>query len=389
LAITTIFVLAFAVVQPRAVMVSMVSVEEFYKRHIEPKMEVTASYYEPSLRYTFNVTAVITFPPLEKLQTKSSVETTPDLRVNPALNERTSERLLFTPTELVQLRHYYDGRIEQSVVDVSEIQNYIENGYYYEGFIPSPEQVADFIAWSNGWQVSQIVSAKRWYETGNTPVSYILEEELPDMNVNSSYDSGELTIIQSGLRTQAITPFTQKPTRELQMAWNITYTTPFKDFGGTAIIILIGLLITAFGAGYYVATTNDNTPYSQQDLARAYENGWNQGVNETIDEFKDRLNNLLQSGQLDNETYVMLNNEVDETYGEVKTRFTNPYDIEGTKPQGNSWIHTIISVIEQAIVITIIVIIIILCLWIVRKSGILKRGKGKGGDSAAATYIIK
>lgn len=384
LLITLVFLSGLCIVTPNSVALSEITSNEFQDTHIKPVVEFTANYYEPMLKTSINKTFRVTFNEL----TQKVVERETSQQIVYFINQKNTERLLEpNPSKVFKVENYIDGSIQEKPLDPSLLEQY-ETGYYYEGFIPSPDQLADYVGYLNGLEFNYIISAERRYEFNSDmkPVSYILEESIPDCPINSSYDSGQqLIITQEGIvKTLALT--------QKSIPVNIPLQFEEKGLNNTKVIVAVGwlivLLLAGFFAGLGVYHILDDTHYTEADIngarQKAYEDGYWDGANDSQEEWQRIIDDMWRDKIIDNITYNLLLTKYNEVYANLLKDYRNPYDVGGPLPESDDWTHTIISVLTQAFIITIVIVVIILIIWLIRKTGIFS---SKGG-SGATTNIF-
>ncbi len=394
LLITLAFLSGLAIVQPHSIAVSQISVTEFQEEHITPVVDLSANFYEPTLRTSFNKTFRITFPELALKITKITVGQS----VNSEINTKAGDHLLgdINTVECKRVRNWLGGATTYETTDPSKVEYFLETGFFYEGWIPSAQQLADYIAYLNGWELNYIYEADRQYAFGtdSKPCDYIIEEEIPNMPVNSSYENGQITIVQD--LTKASVEIFNKTTADFTIGLQISDITPGKIIGIDDLIaaIIISVIVGAI-VGWAAFTATDNTPFSQEDLEAAHKLGYGKGANETLDYMREQFMKMFYNRTIDNSTYIYLSYLLDNAYPEIMKRYVNPYEGLNTKDSGD-WFHTIISVLEQVFIIAIIVIVVIIVIWLIRKTGIFSSSKGSSGattnifpSSTRATELLK
>jgi len=239
------------------------------------------------------------------------------------------------------------------------------------------------------------------------PVSQILEEPLPYMAVDSTYEDGEITIVQTiPSMVKAIDlPNTSKsksiPLSSVLSMQIVDLSLPDSKFiisTGALLAVIIGTVLASLSAGALIYHLLDQTKYTAEQLEDERLKGYWLGVNETLDQFEDRMKDLFYNNDIDNTTYQLLlaKFNYDNLYPDLLTAYNNKYrNLPLPEGDGNSWIHTIISVLEQAIVWVIVFAVIIIIVWLVRKTGILHRSKSSqstqssGINATDATSTIR
>jgi hypothetical protein len=358
-------------------------------------MTVSADYYEPTLRANFNLTCKVTFPPLTPLKDN----------VLPAEYQQgahhVTEFIDESPTDFIasyndmqfqEVNHWANGSITYTPLDKNLQKSERDSGLRYEGWFPSPNQLCDYIAWMNGWELNYVYDASHDYEAkgGNTIPDLIYEQTVPNCAVIHNYNDPEIIITQQSMSKMPgpIPNFdrSQFPSEALfcnitPIAFQIANTskTPIPPTWipvaqaciWLAVIIVIAVIISLI-CNAWVQT--DTTPYGLNDLGKAHEKGYNQAKNESYADWDARLLKLLRDGKISNETYWLLYGENGNVYKDIGAKYTNPYDL---KPQGgaNDWIHTIIEIIQIVIIIVAGLIIGYIALWALH----FFKGRGKSG----------
>lgn len=370
------------------------SVTEFEEKHLKPTMMIDANFYIPEMKASFNKSLKITFP--EFMPVKSEVEIDVTQKVKHAVSKTTSEYFFFEKTSVKTVRNWYDGSITYEDEDPSNLDEFEETGYYYEGIIPSPNQICDLIAYQNGWTFNYVFDSSRQYECGETVVNAIYEEEFPNVQVNSSYELGALTFQQQIAQSKSIDPSFPPKIKNISSANLILAIEDLSENKfiislGALIAIIIGSLLTGAGATLLLYTLLDPTPYSQKQIDEAHYNGYMQGVNESLAWWEQRLLQLLADGILDNTTYTLLQSETGDAYPEIMSKYVNPYaDLGPGGDGGDSWFHSVLSVLGQAIIITIIVIVVIIIIVIIFKAkGHLSSSKSGGSGTVQIIHAAK
>lgn len=401
--IIVVFFIAFAIVHPSTYGLDYEqSNEEFAEAYIEPTMTITIDYFSPFLKSNNKATFKLRFAPMTPV-TKVQEDLDTSHQVVDYTGEAPASYLLdYNEMDSLQrYDHYADGSIEKTPIDKTKLEE-SEEGSRYEGWFPSPNQLAEFIAWSNGWQLNYVDSCERNYEANSEKerVDIIYEQELADISVSTDFEEMEDGIEQEVTQVKGMNKLLMNPKfRDQMKAVNPTWepeTTDLSIYGSIEcldrgndttklfwfaiiailLIVLVGTLLIEPICSAIIAT--DATPFGVDDLADAYQEGFELGVNETTDNYQSRLDKLLIDGDISNETYSLLQNELDDNWDQTMSEFNNPYEdleIGG----GNSWFHTIITVIKAIIVITIIIIVVIIVLYLLRRAGIIMKKKTATG----------
>ena len=384
------FLCAFALVQPRTFAASQ-DAETFQNEIINPVMEVTADYYDPLVKASFVKTFRITFPPMVY---KAEPTHDPAHHVDEYIMKSPASQIEeYETNSFVQKYHWYDGSVTEKAVNKEHLKT-IKNGAYYEGWFPSPNQIADYIAYSQGWVFNYVIEANRRYETesGNLPPDIITETEYKNFPVVSDYDSGEPLIIEQNLAKDPlksafpeIAPKTDIEPKSFGL--HIEDCEPNKAIGIDDVITVLIILLVAWLAWEItdLIIQLDTTKYSADDMADAYEDGFMKGANETAEAYEQRLADHLVSGDISNETYVMLRDDAGEAYNDVVTNFENPWD-DVQSEGGLSWFRTGIFSFRNLIIIAIAIVIILITLYVLRRIGIF--GGKKGSSSSSTTVVV-
>lgn len=392
LAVILLFVCAAAVVQPRSHAITQ-DVQEFQNDYIAPTMTVSATYYEPTRKAIFNYTCKVTFPPLTPLKDNAlSAEYQQGAHhVTEFINEQPSDFICdYNNMQLQKIEHWANGSITYTPLDKSLQQNERESGLRYEGWFPSPNQLCDYIAWSNGWELQYVYAASHDYEAkgGNTIPDIIYEQTVPNCGVIHNYNDPEITITQQAMAKMpgSLPSFDASQFPRETLSCNIT-PIAFQTSNTSkspippswipvasacvwlAVIIVVAIIILSI-CNAWVQT--DTTPYGLKDLEAAYKKGYGNARNESYADWDQRLKDLLRTGKISNETYWLLNGQNRGVYNDLGAKYVNPYDL---KPQGgaNDWIHTIIEIIQIAVIVAICIAVGYIIIWALR----FLKGSGK------------
>ena len=372
---------AYSLVQPSAYALDQ-DATQFQKLHMNPFMEVTADFTEPlksGVNNTFQSTFRIEFAPLEL---KSTETENPNHHVETYIDNSPANILDYEYEygEWSEIEHWYDGTITREPMDKTGLQER-QTGKFYEGWFPSPNQIMDYIAYQNGWILNYVVAAERGYECieGGQIVDLITEARHENFLVNSDYTADTLVIEQAPMAKAIGFPTSEKAiTDESNLNMAITQLNSTIK-GDATVLATLGIVIVICITIWIICDAwvqTDSTPYGVKHLADAYADGFADGVNETIDEYERRLAERLASGDLSNETYALLLNELRGTYDTVMANFVNPY--EGLEVNGgNDWWHTILWIIETAIIIVVIIVFVMIIAFIYKR---FPRSKSKRGE---------
>jgi len=369
-----LFLIAFIIINPTTYALNSGSADEFEDLYINPVLEMDATYTNPLTKDTFTKHFRIDFNTLKPVKDGEShdclntVDT--DIAIRPVdylLNDYEGI------TEIKQVKNYYNGHTEYEIRDPEGLL-YKENSEHYSGWFPSPHQIADYIAYSNGWVLNSVDSAERIYEIDkdNYIVDAIYEEEIPSVIINSSYELGQITCQQDThlLKSIGATELKQPIRREGKLSFTVNDLSadgpPMKDGGVLVGILAIGLIVWYVGDlfGWWGSS---GTTYGKQDLIDAYEIGYTDGINDTIAVYTQRINTLLYNGDIDNATYALLLSLKSDLYNDAMNMYSNPY--EALPEDKKSFFHTVISVIKVIIIVGIIMALLIGFFWIFRKLG--------------------
>lgn len=346
---------------------------------MNPTMTIAANFYEPLYRTSFNKTFKITFPemPLQKALTSTSYN------VKTTVNQPTSSFFLIPPdpSTIKRVNNWFDGTVTITDHPQKDLNNQ-ESGYYYEGYFPSPNQVADYIAYAHGWELNYVYAAQRFYEFNSSmkPVTTIWEEIIPNMSINSSYNlvqGQSLTVQQAPALTKELNATYSKNTvnQKVSIYTHIHELNATSKVFGIDDALLWGFILGvcfSFAWTYCVM----GWKYDANDLADYYDKGYWIGVNDSIDAYNARLYHLLLTAQIDNTTYQLLLLQWQGAYSDLLKAYSNPYR-NGIPPANgnNDWVHTLIDVITQAVIWVIVIIVIVIVIWAIRKTGLLSSHK--------------
>ena len=391
-----LFLCAAAVIQPHSNALTQ-DVQDFQNDYITPTMTISANYWEPSRRVNFNYTCKVTFPPLTPTKALPASYQQGTHHVTEFFDESPANYICnYNDMQFQRVDHWANGSITYTPLDKSLMQNQRDSGLRYEGWFPSPAQLCDFIAWSNGWEFNYMYAASRNYEAkeGNAIPDVIIEQTVPNCAVIHNYDDPEIIITQQSMvKMPGPSPnfdLSQFPREALfcnitPIATQISNTSkidpdwiPVATACGWLGVIIVAAIIVISICNMFIQT--DTTPYGVKDLEEAYAAGAKWARNESYAEWDKRLADLLRNGKISNETYVLLRSVNDLVYNHLLTTYKNPY--EDLTPQGgaNDWIHTIIEVIEIIIIVAVCVVLGYVIVWLLRKFGIFG-GKGKEGGT--------
>ncbi|MHA1747214.1 MAG: hypothetical protein ACTSYF_01050 [Promethearchaeota archaeon] len=238
-------------------------------------------------------------------------------------------------------------------VSASSMSAVATTGYKYTGIVMSPEQMGFLATWLMGYTLNQVEGAYMEYETGTGQrVEYFIEERTVNMTTDTDLSDGVINAVPeeadfSGEVEKRVTNFGFEVIDENEEA--------------VAPLIVLGIIIAiAIIAVAAASIVHDLTGHAaQEELAAAYEQGYKAGADDQAMTDKNTIWQLFNNGNITKEQANILLNEVNINNDNVKSNFTNPYDL-GSYNKWSSIIVMVMSVVTFIIIIIIIIIAIVI-----------------------------